>query len=110
MCATRSARRLRVSHRCRTMLIVTAVTLDGTVIHKSGLITGGRGQGARKFNDRETDNLNQMKDKLVQQLSELNKSKPKDKADEQNIHHLSRLEAESATAKDDLVSTVIYIC
>jgi structural maintenance of chromosome 1 len=32
----------------------TAVTLEGTVIHKSGLITGGQGSGSgRKFDDVE---------------------------------------------------------
>jgi structural maintenance of chromosome 1 len=35
---------------------VKAVTLEGTVIHKSGLITGGQGaSGGRKFNDQEVD-------------------------------------------------------
>lgn len=33
-----------------------AVTLDGTVIHKSGLITGGQGSGGgRKFDDKEVE-------------------------------------------------------
>ena len=33
-------------------LLISAVTLDGTVIHKSGLITGGTSSGnARRFND-----------------------------------------------------------
>jgi structural maintenance of chromosome 1 len=33
-----------------------AVTLEGNVIHKSGLITGGTGStGGRKFNDEEVD-------------------------------------------------------
>ena len=31
---------------------VLAVTLEGTIIHKSGLITGGQSSGtARRFND-----------------------------------------------------------
>lgn len=35
-------------------LVPTAVTLEGTVIHKSGLITGGQGSGGgRKFDDVE---------------------------------------------------------
>jgi chromosome segregation ATPase len=34
--------------------LTVAVTLDGTVIHKSGLITGGQGANAnRKFSDTE---------------------------------------------------------
>lgn len=36
--------------------LFTAVTLDGTVIHKSGLITGGQGAGGgRKFDDKEVE-------------------------------------------------------
>jgi chromosome segregation ATPase len=30
-----------------------AVTLEGTVIHKSGLITGGTGGSSRRFNDND---------------------------------------------------------
>lgn len=84
---------------------VKAVTLDGTVFHKSGLITGGRGSGGRKFNDRDVDGLNQQKEKLMQQMQELHKSKPKDKADEGLVQDLARLEAELTTASDDLDAT-----
>lgn len=34
---------------------VKAVTLEGTVIHKSGLITGGQSSGGRKFDDRAVE-------------------------------------------------------
>ena len=34
------------------VLSVSAVTIEGTIIHKSGLITGGQSSGtARRFND-----------------------------------------------------------
>ena len=50
-----------------------AVTLDGTVIHKGGLMTGGRGreQNARRWEDSEVENLHRLKDKLITELSNL---------------------------------------
>lgn len=39
-----------------TRLISLAVTLDGTIIHKSGNMTGGQGLGGdRKFDDRRVE-------------------------------------------------------
>ena len=51
-----------------------AVTLDGTVIHKGGLMTGGRGPHDNKrprFDDAEMDNLNKLKDNLIAQIQAL---------------------------------------
>ena len=51
-----------------------AVTLDGTVIHKGGLMTGGRGPGhqqSRRWEDAEVENLNKLKDKLITDLAAL---------------------------------------
>ncbi|KAK8869753.1 hypothetical protein IAR55_000321 [Kwoniella newhampshirensis] len=82
---------------------VKAVTLEGTVIHKSGLITGGQGSGGgRKFDDREVEGLKRLKETYLSQLQELHRSKPKDKADEGLLESLARLDAESTIAKDDL--------
>ncbi|KIR74165.1 cohesin complex subunit psm1 [Cryptococcus deuterogattii CA1014] len=82
---------------------VKAVTLDGTVIHKSGLITGGQGAGGgRKFDDKEVEGLNKLKETYLAQLQELYRSKPQDKGDEALLESLSRLDAESNIAKDDL--------
>ncbi|KIR26910.1 cohesin complex subunit psm1 [Cryptococcus deuterogattii LA55] len=82
---------------------VKAVTLDGTVIHKSGLITGGQGAGgSRKFDDKEVEGLNKLKETYLAQLQELYRSKPQDKGDEALLESLSRLDAESNIAKDDL--------
>ena len=42
----------------RLELILPAVTLEGTIIHKSGLITGGQGaSGTRTFDDREVQGM-----------------------------------------------------
>ncbi|WRT67180.1 uncharacterized protein IL334_004146 [Kwoniella shivajii] len=85
---------------------VKAVTLEGTVIHRSGLITGGQGSGgARKFDDREVEGLNRQKELYLSQLQELHRSKPKDKADEGFLESLARLDAESTIAKDELAAT-----
>ncbi|OWZ56956.1 cohesin complex subunit psm1 [Cryptococcus neoformans 125.91] len=82
---------------------VKAVTLDGTVIHKSGLITGGQGSGGgRKFDDKEVEGLNKLKETYLGQLQELYRSKLQDKSDEALLESLSRLDAESDIAKDDL--------
>lgn len=86
-------------------LIVVAVTVDGTIIHKSGNMTGGQGQsGGRKFDDKQVEALKRLKETYLNQLKELNQSKPKDKADEGLLQQLARLDAEHNIAKDDLVS------
>ncbi|KAK4689768.1 structural maintenance of chromosome 1, partial [Tremellales sp. Uapishka_1] len=85
---------------------VKAVTLDGTVIHRSGLITGGQGEGGgRKFDDTHVDNLRKLKETYLQQLQDLSKAKPKDKADDGLLESLSKLDADSTIAKDDLDAT-----
>nr|XP_019042266.1 cohesin complex subunit psm1 [Kwoniella bestiolae CBS 10118]OCF21196.1 cohesin complex subunit psm1 [Kwoniella bestiolae CBS 10118] len=84
---------------------VKAVTLDGTVIHRSGLITGGQSSsGTRKFDDRQVEGLNKQKELYLSQLQELYRSKPKDKADEGLLESLARLDAELTVAKDDLTA------
>ncbi|KAF7594488.1 Structural maintenance of chromosomes protein 1 [Aspergillus hancockii] len=52
-----------------------AVTLDGTVIHKGGLMTGGRGpqQNSKRWEDSEVENLYKLKDKLMTDLTNLPK-------------------------------------
>lgn len=52
---------------------VKAVTLDGSIIHKGGNMTGGQGpkQDSRRWEDAEVENLRKLKDKLVSELSAL---------------------------------------
>lgn len=52
---------------------VKAVTLDGSIIHKGGNMTGGQGgkQDSRRWEDTEVENLRKLKDKLVSDLSAL---------------------------------------
>ena len=52
---------------------VKAVTLDGSIIHKGGNMTGGQGskQDSRRFDDAEVDNLRKLQERLVSELSSL---------------------------------------
>ncbi|KAL8763110.1 MAG: hypothetical protein Q9184_001003 [Pyrenodesmia sp. 2 TL-2023] len=52
---------------------VKAVTLDGSIIHKGGNMTGGHSgkQDTRRWEDAEVENLRKLKDKLVAELSTL---------------------------------------
>lgn len=50
---------------------VKAVTLDGSIIHKGGNMTGGQGgkQDTRRWDDTEVENLRKLQGKLVSDLS-----------------------------------------
>ncbi|KAL8910834.1 MAG: hypothetical protein Q9171_003923 [Xanthocarpia ochracea] len=52
---------------------VKAVTLDGSVIHRGGNMTGGQGgkQDTRRWEDAEVESLRKVKDKLIAELSSL---------------------------------------
>ncbi|KAL8842669.1 MAG: hypothetical protein Q9170_000444 [Blastenia crenularia] len=52
---------------------VKAVTLDGSIIHKGGNMTGGQGgkQDMRRWEDAEVENLRKLKDKLIAEMSAL---------------------------------------
>lgn len=65
-------------HVCYTMGVeVKAVTLDGTVIHKAGLITGGRVTGGRgrRWEDQEVEALKRLRDNLFAQIAALPKNR-----------------------------------
>ncbi|MCJ1309203.1 Structural maintenance of chromosomes protein 1 [Agyrium rufum] len=53
-----------------------AVSLDGTVIHKAGLMTGGRGKEQRaRWEDTEIENFRKLAEKLRRELSALPESR-----------------------------------
>ncbi|TRM70173.1 P-loop containing nucleoside triphosphate hydrolase protein [Schizophyllum amplum] len=82
---------------------VKAVTLEGTVIHKSGLITGGRStHNARQWDDRDVQGLQRTQEKLMSELKALGKEKPRSGADESLQQEISRLETALMVVKDDL--------
>ncbi|GAA5911296.1 cohesin subunit SMC1 [Sporobolomyces salmoneus] len=85
---------------------VKAVTLDGTVIHKAGTITGGVSRSDRRhFEDQEIEGLRRREAELKSKLGELFKNRPKPNAEEQLVSDLARIEADLQVIKDDLSST-----
>lgn len=92
--------------QCLTPSTYTAVTLEGTVIHRSGTITGGNTQqGGRHFEDQEVDALRRRESELRGKLAEVFKSRPKHNAEEQLQADESRIKAELQFVLDDLSST-----
>ncbi|KIY53050.1 condensin complex subunit SMC1 [Fistulina hepatica ATCC 64428] len=83
---------------------VKAVTLEGTIIHKSGLITGGRSThgNSKKWDEKDVQGLIRTRDKLMADLRQLAKEKPRDKTDENLIAEIARLESSAAVIRDDL--------
>lgn len=82
-----------------------AVTLEGTVIHKAGTITGGVSRsGSRHFEDQEIEGLRRREAELKSKLGELFKNRPKPNAEEQLVSDIARIEADLQIVKDDLVS------
>jgi structural maintenance of chromosome 1 len=103
-----------------------AVTVEGTIIHKSGLITGGRStqdsgkkweekgiQGASFILDDcpaeellirwRVAGLSRARDNIQNQLSELVKPRPRNEDDDDLISEMTRLEAVLQVSRDDLV-------
>lgn len=81
-----------------------AVTLDGTVIHKGGLMTGGRGpqQNSKRWEDSEVENLYKLKDKLMADLANLPKGHRRGTEEESLQGDLVGLEQRLAYARDEM--------
>ncbi|KAJ5572776.1 Structural maintenance of chromosomes protein 1 [Penicillium hetheringtonii] len=82
-----------------------AVTLDGTVIHKGGLMTGGRGpqqNASKRWEDSEVENLHKLKDKLMGDLGNLPKSHRRGSEEETLQGELVGLEQRLNYAQDEL--------
>src|ERR1700722_5969451 len=99
-----------------------AVTLEGTIIHKSGLITGGRSthSSSKKWDEKDVQGaysiflsstfslkvylgLRRARDALKNQLQELLKQRPRGRDDDDLIEEIGRLESNIVSARDDLV-------
>ena len=80
-----------------------AVTLDGTVIHKGGLMTGGRGreQNARRWDDTDADNLRKLAEKLRGELAALPESRRNATEEETLQGDLTGLEQKLTYAKEE---------
>ena len=105
------------------------MTLEGTIIHKSGLITGGRSthNNNKKWDEKDVQGLSysinqqskgntdlfvgliRTRDNLLTEQRELSKQKPRGKTDESLISDISRLESVIIVAKDDLVGKFVCI-
>ena len=81
---------------------VKAVTLDGTIIHRSGLITGGQGarDSGRRFDQAQYDQMIRRRDELVIQLKALRNRRPQAKVDEELVQNVRKGESVEQNAKD----------
>ncbi|KAL8923713.1 MAG: hypothetical protein Q9208_004465 [Pyrenodesmia sp. 3 TL-2023] len=82
---------------------VKAVTLDGSIIHKGGNMTGGYSgkQDTRRWEDAEVENLRKLKDKLVADLSTLPEPRRGATEEETLQGELTGLEQKLAYAKEE---------
>jgi structural maintenance of chromosome 1 len=87
---------------------VKAVTLEGFVIHKAGLMTGGRGAdgkgGKRRFEEQDVQNLNKIKDRLMAELDSLPKGSRRGAAEETLQSDLTGLEQQLAYARSEVIA------
>ncbi|KAI4238415.1 MAG: hypothetical protein LQ349_001134 [Xanthoria aureola] len=83
---------------------VKAVTLDGSIIHKGGNMTGGQGgkQDTRRWEDAEVENLRKLKDKLIAELSSLPKPRRGATEEETLQGELTGLEQKFLYAKEEM--------
>ncbi|GJN89317.1 hypothetical protein Rhopal_002297-T1 [Rhodotorula paludigena] len=82
---------------------VKAVTLDGTVIHKAGTITGGTTHsGGRQFEDQEVEALRRRQAELTGKLSAVFKDRPPPQAEERLVANETRIKADLQIVADEL--------
>ncbi|KAK3837924.1 MAG: condensin complex subunit SMC1 [Linnemannia elongata] len=87
---------------------VKAVALDGTVFHKSGLITGGQGgvgSTTKRWEERVVDELKKRRDVLLVQLNELSKTKKRGVPEESLRSELAGIESKLSFSREDLSAT-----
>ncbi|KAK3827829.1 MAG: LOW QUALITY PROTEIN: cohesin complex subunit psm1 [Benniella sp.] len=85
--------------------LVKAVALDGTVFHKSGLITGGQsgiGSGARRWEEKAVEDLKKRRDAMLAQLHELSKTKKRGMPEETLR---TGIESKLSFSREDLSTT-----
>ena len=82
---------------------VKAVTLDGSIIHKGGNMTGGQ-EGkldSRRWEDSEVENLEKLKDKLISELESLPKTQHGVSEEESLQGELTGLEQKLSYLKEE---------
>ena len=92
---------------CYTRKIsVKAVTVEGFVIHKGGLMTGGRGPehkgGKRRFEENDIQNLQRMAEKFREEIEKLPKGNRRGPAEESLQTDLAGLESRLESARAEL--------
>ena len=82
---------------------VKAVTIDGSVIHKGGNMTGGQGtkSDARRWDESEVDNLRRLQEKLVSELAALPEMRRGASEEESLQGELSGLEQKIAFLQEE---------
>ncbi|KAI0003629.1 RecF/RecN/SMC protein [Xylariaceae sp. FL0662B] len=87
---------------------VKAVTLEGFVIHKAGLMTGGRGPenkgGKRRFEEHDVQNLRKMADKFRDEIEKLPRADRRGAAEETLQNELTGLEQRLLFARNELAA------
>lgn len=85
---------------------VKAVTLEGFVIHKAGLMTGGRGpeKGKRRFEEHDVQNLQKMADKFRDEIEKLPRADRRGTAEETLQNELAGLDQRLAFANSELTA------
>ncbi|KAI1079271.1 RecF/RecN/SMC protein [Whalleya microplaca] len=87
---------------------VKAVTLEGFVIHKAGLMTGGRGPenkgGKRRFEEHDVQNLRKMADKFRDEIEKLPRADRRGTAEETLQNELTGLEQRLLFARNELAA------
>ncbi|RFU31790.1 hypothetical protein B7463_g4552, partial [Scytalidium lignicola] len=87
---------------------VKAVTLEGFVIHKAGLMTGGRGAegkgSKRRFEEQDVENLRRASQRLREEIEALPKANRRGAAEENLQNDLTGLEQRLGYAKSELAA------
>lgn len=84
---------------------VKAVTLEGTVIHRGGNMTGGQNDKneSRRFDDNETDSLRHLQEKLQRELESLPDTR-RNRSEEETLEgEVTGLEQKLSYTKDELI-------
>ncbi|KAL9940643.1 hypothetical protein V8E36_000131 [Tilletia maclaganii] len=83
---------------------VKAVALDGTIIHKSGLMTGGQSEQTvtRRWEEGELSSLSKQRDGALAELKDLGRAKRQLPTEEEYVAAIAKLEAEVAQANEEL--------
>lgn len=88
---------------------VKAVTIDGTVIHKSGMMTGGKSDQldsqSMKWEERELDDIRRLKKRFENQLKDISKTRRKLANEEQLKASILSIESRISASKDEVAVT-----